>query len=253
MKVCVLSSGSGGNSTFISSSGSSLIIDAGISCKRILERLRSASCDPGGIGGILVTHDHSDHISGAGTLSRKLKVPVYIHEENWRSCRERFNKCEVHFIKGNFFVGDFFVEPFPVSHDGTLNYGFCVHSEEKKITHLTDTGTVTSVIRQRITGSHIMILESNHDPEMLIKGPYPWYLKQRIAGNLGHLSNKDACKLISESGMTGLKHLILAHLSKENNDPVLAYDLMEETRESSGMDFRICVAPQDTALEPVEI
>lgn len=253
MKISVLSSGSEGNSTLIESCGRSILIDAGISGKKLMERLSSISADPGIISGIVITHDHADHINGAGVIARKLKIPVYIHRENYFTSSHKLEKCEIKFIGDKFEIANLEIVPFPVSHDGTVNYAYCIISEGKKISHVTDIGVVTTIVKQRILNSDAIILESNHDPEMLKNGPYPWYLKQRISGNRGHLSNISAGQLIAETGQGKLRHLILGHLSKENNDPSLAFDNMTRVIEENDLDFKLHIAYQHSATEFIEL
>jgi phosphoribosyl 1,2-cyclic phosphodiesterase len=253
MKISVLSSGSEGNSTLIESSGRSILIDSGISGKKLLERLSSISADPALISGIVITHDHADHINGAGVLARKLKIPIFIHRENYFTSSHKFEKCEIKFIDDKFALGSIEIVPFPVSHDGTVNYAYCIISEGKKISHVTDIGVVTTIVKQRILNSDAIILESNHDPEMLKNGPYPWFLKQRISGNKGHLSNFSAGELIAGTGQRNLKHLILGHLSKENNDPSLAFDSMTRVMEENSFDFKLHIAYQHCATELIEL
>jgi len=253
MKVSVLSSGSGGNSTIIQSSGGSVLIDAGLSARKLIDRLNSVEADIASIGALVITHDHIDHVSGAGIIARKLKIPVYIHRENYISSAEKFDNCEIRFINEPFNVGCLRIIPIPVSHDGTANYAYNVESEGKKISHITDIGVVTEIIKFKVLNSDLMVLESNHDLEMLKNGPYPWFLKQRIAGNLGHLSNISAGGLIEETCSGGLKNLVLAHLSAENNDPSLAYDEMTKVKESNCFEFKLYVAKQHEALEFIEV
>ncbi|OGE84066.1 MAG: hypothetical protein A2Y39_06455 [Candidatus Delongbacteria bacterium GWF2_40_14] len=253
MKLSVLSSGSGGNSTIINSSDGSILIDAGITGKKLFERLESVAADAKNIMGIIITHDHHDHIDGAGVIARKLKIPVYIHRANYESSAEKLDKCEIIFIENEFKVGSFTIIPFPISHDGTANYAYNIISEGKKISHVTDIGIVTETVKFRIRDSDLLVMESNHDLKMLQDGPYPWYLKQRIAGNKGHLSNLSAATLIVELGCSKMRNLILAHLSKENNDPALAYDSMIKTREENLMNFNLHLACQNNATEFIEV
>ncbi len=253
MKLSVLSSGSGGNSTIINSSEGSILIDAGITGKKLFERLESVSADAHTIMGIIITHDHHDHIDGAGVTARKLKIPIYIHRANFESLAEKLEKCEIIFIENEFKVGSFTIIPFPISHDGTANYAYNIISGGKKISHVTDIGVVTETVKFRIKDSDLLVLESNHDIKMLHEGPYPWYLKQRIAGNKGHLSNISAGNLISELRCTKMKNLVLAHLSKENNDPALAFDSMIRIREEHLMNFNLHLACQNNAMEFIEV
>lgn len=253
MRIAVLSSGSRGNSTFIETPSGSILIDAGLSGKAVLERMDSVGADHRTIMAVIITHDHADHINGAGIIARKLKIPVYIHRENYLTSAHKFEKCEINFIEDDFKVGDILISPYSVSHDGTANFAYNIVYGGKKITHLTDLGKATTLVKQRIKGTDLFVLESNHDPKMLKEGPYPWYLKQRISGNKGHLSNEDAVNLIIEMENMSVRNLVLAHLSEENNDPSLALDYMTEAKEKSGFGFQIHVASQNKALEFIEV
>ncbi len=265
MKISVLSSGSKGNSSIILShkSNQSILIDQGISAKKLLERIDYIGADYKNLMGVVITHDHSDHIGGAGIISRKLKIPIYIHKENYYAKEDKFKNCEVFFIEdmgenknsadSDFFIGDFKITPFTIPHDGTRNYAYNVSIDDKKISHLTDLGMITTVVKQKIKGSDLIVLESNHDFEMLKNGPYPWYLKQRVKSRHGHLSNENACTLMKEHECSKLKKVILAHLSETNNDPVLAYDLMDKTNCEISRKFDLLVAKQHEALELIEV
>lgn len=265
MKISVLSSGSKGNSSLILShkSNQSILIDSGLSAKKLLEKVDFVGADYKDIMGVVITHDHSDHISGAGVLSRKLKIPVYIHKDNFYAKEDKFKNCEVLFIEdlgekvyspdSDFFIGDFKVSPFSIPHDGTRNYAYNISIDDKKITHLTDLGTVTTLVKQKLKGSDLIVLESNHDFELLKNGPYPWYLKQRVKGRYGHLSNEDACTLMKEYECSVLKKVVLAHLSETNNDPVLAYDMMDETNCQLSRKFELFIGKQHEALEFIEV
>ena len=253
MKVSVLSSGSGGNSTIIQTSEGSILIDAGLSARKLIDRMNSVEADISSIGALVITHDHIDHISGAGIIARKLKIPVYIHKENYLSSADKFDNCEIRFINEPFKIGILRITPIPISHDGTANYAYTVEGEGKKISHITDIGVVTEIVKYRILNSDLVVLESNHDLEMLKNGPYPWFLKQRITGNLGHLSNISAGNLIKETCGGYTRDLILAHLSAENNDPSLAYDEMVKIKESNCFEFDLHVAKQHEALEFIEV
>lgn len=253
MRIAVLSSGSKGNSSFIESNNQAILIDAGLSAKRLLSRMDDVGADFKNLNGIVVTHDHSDHIKGAGILARKLKIPIYIHEDNYKVKLDLFNNCEMRFITNEFELGSFLITPIPVSHDGTANYSYNIQAEGKKISHLTDLGKATSLVQERTKDCDLFLLESNHDPMMLKEGPYPWYLKQRISGSRGHLSNADASNLLLSADRTNLKNIILAHLSDENNDPRLALDTMLCTVSENNLDINVQVAVQTQALEFIEL
>lgn len=253
MRIAVLSSGSKGNSSFIESNNQAILIDAGLSAKRLLSRMNEIGADYKKISAIVVTHDHSDHIKGVGILARKLKIPVYIHEENYNVKSDLFTNCETIFIKREFELGYFKVTPIPVSHDGTANFSYNIQAEGKKISHLTDLGKATSLVKERTKDCDLFVMESNHDPIMLKEGPYPWYLKQRISGIKGHLSNSDASELILSSDRGNLKNIILAHLSEENNDPMLALESMQCTVSENNLNINVHVALQSRPLEFIEI
>ncbi|MDA3839446.1 MAG: MBL fold metallo-hydrolase [Candidatus Delongbacteria bacterium] len=253
MKIAVLSSGSKGNSSFIESNNQAILIDAGLSAKRLLSRMDDIGADFKNLNGIVVTHDHSDHIKGVGILARKLKIPVFIHEENYIVKEDLFSNCEIKFITNKFELGGFMITPIPVSHDGTANYSYNIQAEGKKISHLTDLGKATSLVMERTKDCNLFLLESNHDPIMLKDGPYPWYLKQRISGIKGHLSNSDASNLLLSADRSNLKNVILAHLSDENNDPRLAYESMLCTVDENDLDMNVHVALQTQPLEFIEL
>lgn len=253
MRIAVLSSGSKGNSSFIESNNQAILIDAGLSAKRLLGRMEEIEADYKNLNGIIVTHDHSDHIKGVGILARKLKIPVYIHEENYNVKTDLFSNCEIKFIKHDFELAGFRITPIPVSHDGTANYSYNIEAEGKKISHLTDLGKATALVKERTKDCDFFVMESNHDPLMLKEGPYPWYLKQRISGIRGHLSNSDASELLLSSNRGKLKNIILAHLSEENNDPMLAYDSMLYTVGQNNLDINVHLAHQNKPTEFIEI
>ncbi|MBN1968393.1 MAG: MBL fold metallo-hydrolase [Candidatus Delongbacteria bacterium] len=248
MDLTNLASGSKGNCSLIDGGEGLILIDAGISGKKIFERIDESGKNPVDLQGLLITHDHRDHISGAGIVSRKLKIPIYTSRIVYEQNKEIFDKCEVKVFEEKFYLAGILVTPIPVSHDGSDNHSFIFEKNDFKIGHVTDLGIVTSLVRERLRGCNILLIESNHDPKMLINGPYPWYLKQRIAGKKGHLANKDTSDLIDQIYFPELKHVILAHLSEENNDPVLAYDNMDKMRSEKGFEFTIHVAKQNRIL-----
>jgi phosphoribosyl 1,2-cyclic phosphodiesterase len=253
LRIAVLSSGSKGNSSFIESNNQAILIDAGLSAKRLLSRIDYIGADYKNLNGIVVTHDHSDHIKGVGILARKLKIPVYIHEDNYKVKADLFTNCEIKFITSEFELGGFLITPIPVSHDGTANYSYNIQADGKKISHLTDLGKATALVKERTKDCDLFLLESNHDPMMLKEGPYPWYLKQRISGIKGHLSNADASNLLLSTERSNLKNVILAHLSEENNDPMLALETMLCTVGENNLDINVHVAHQALPLEFIEI
>lgn len=227
MKFCVLGSGSKGNATYIEHDGAGLLIDAGFSGKELSRRMALAGGDMDRLVGIVVTHEHHDHIHGAGILSRKYGIPVYLNEGTAQAGAKRLGAVESlhHFVTGGLFsVGPFHLHPFSVSHDTADPVGFVVESGERRLGYCTDTGMVSRLLLHRLGGCHGLILECNHDPQMLSDGPYPLHLQQRVRSREGHLANADAAQFLGELLHADLLHIVLAHLSDTNNTPELALE-----------------------------
>ena len=228
MKFCSLFSGSSGNSIFVASGGTKLLADAGLSAKRIIEALCSIGEMPSELSAILISHEHSDHIKGAGILSRKFNLPIYASEGTWQAMEQMLGpvlECnKVRFSSyAPFQIGDITVTPFPIPHDANEPVGYSFSAAGKKVTVATDIGHISLELLNSFADSDLLLLESNHDVEMLKVGPYPWSLKRRIAGNNGHLSNEAAGEVVAYMAEKGTKCFLLGHLSKENNFPELAY------------------------------
>jgi phosphoribosyl 1,2-cyclic phosphodiesterase len=244
--VCILASGSKGNAIFISSGDTSLLIDAGLSGIEIDRRLRSRGLDPKNLDAILVSHEHSDHIQGVGVLSRRYKLPVYINSKTRRSAVSRlgdlfdFKKFE---CGSMFTINDLSIHPFSISHDAQDPCGFTINQNGTKIGIATDLGIATSMVKAHLQGCTLLILEANHDEQMLINGPYPWPIKQRIKSRTGHLSNEASKTLLNELQHDGLKHVMLAHLSETNNTPQKAVN--EVGKALTRCKARLDVASQD--------
>ena len=225
---CSLYSGSSGNCLFLQTSNTKILIDAGESAKKISSALSSIEINPTDIDAILVTHEHSDHVKGLGTFSKKYDIPVYANTKTWDAMEEQASKIneknQKHFtIEENFEIGDLKIHPFKIPHDAANPCGFNVIHNNKKISIATDIGHMTSNIAHKLEDSSFVLLEANYDPNILKCSPYPYLLKQRIAGPNGHLANIDAGKTISFLLNSGLEAVMLGHLSKENNFPELAY------------------------------
>jgi phosphoribosyl 1,2-cyclic phosphodiesterase len=221
MKFSMLSSGSKANCTYFESAGHAILIDCGLSGRQAELRMASLGISPQSLSAIIVTHEHADHIHGVATLSRRHKIPVYANEatrKNIKSCYafETFTTGE------EFSVGTLSISPFSITHDAEDPVGFVIRSEGLKYTQVTDLGRVTPLVREAVAGSHALVLESNHDPEMLMSCGYPWELKQRISSSHGHLSNITAAELLKECWHHDLGHVVLAHLSENSNTPELA-------------------------------
>ena len=259
MRICLLGSGSGGNSTYIESRGAALLIDQGFSFREIQKRLESRELDPSAIMGILVTHEHVDHISGVGITARKLNVPVYGTPGTLNGKKNIFNGNEqlIPIESGEpFTISPFEILPFRVSHDSVDPVQFCVQAGRKKIAMATDLGFVSTLVEQVIKDSDLVVIEANHDVEMLKKGTYPWYLKQRIMSKTGHLSNRNAAETIFNITLSRKKKpkIVLAHLSEENNCPELAEKEVKEVFERFDCSLKhLLIAPQDEATPVLRV
>ena len=254
VKICSIASGSSGNCIYIESGKAKLLIDAGLSGKRITQGLQQIGVDGRDLDGILITHDHSDHVKGVGILSRKYDIPIYVNPATWEEIKEKMGKIKaenIQYFESNtsFTIKDFHVESFSTSHDACDSVGFSLYGNNKKMSIATDLGYINKDILNRLTGSDMVILEANHDEEMLKVGPYPWYLKQRILGEQGHLSNECAGRALVKLIEKGLKKVLLAHLSKENNFPELAYqtvyNILKENTIIANKDILLDVASRD--------
>jgi len=244
--VCILASGSKGNAIFISSGDTSLLIDAGLSGIEIERRLRSRGLDPKDLNAILVSHEHSDHIQGVGVLSRRYKLPVYINSKTREAAVSQLGNLHdfKKFECGSMFsINDLSIHPFSISHDAEDPCGFTVNQNGTKVGIATDLGIATSMVKEHLKGCTLLILEANHDEQMLINGPYPWPVKQRVKSRTGHLSNAATKTLLNELQHDGLRHVMLAHLSETNNTPQKAVN--EVARALTRCKARLDVALQD--------
>jgi len=230
-KVCVLASGSKGNAIYVSNEKSALLVDAGLSAIEIERRLRSRDINPDSLDAIVVSHEHTDHVQSVGVLSRRFRLPVYINEPTLSAARARLGSLHEirRFHRGTaFHIGSLSIHPFAVCHDAADPVGFTIEDGGAKIGIATDLGVATRLVSHHLKGCCLMVLEANHDPKMLEQGPYPWELKQRIRGRLGHLSNEASRDLLAEVLNRQLEHVVVAHMSETNNRPDRALACLQE-------------------------
>jgi phosphoribosyl 1,2-cyclic phosphodiesterase len=251
LAVCILASGSRGNATFVSSGSTSILIDAGLSGIEIERRLKSKGLSPKDLDAILVSHEHTDHIQGVGVLSRRFNLPVYINSKTQGAAFPQIGK--VHDVKNfacgsTFLINDLAIHPFSISHDAEDPVGFTLNQNGTTIGIATDLGIVTAMVKEHLKGCGLLILEANHDEDMLINGPYPWSVKQRVKSRTGHLSNAASKQLLNEIQHDRLKHVILAHLSETNNTPQKAVDEVGKALNPNNVQLDVAVQHECSAL-----
>ena len=248
MKFIPLFSGSSGNSSYLEVGSTRLLIDAGMTGKAITEALCRISVSPEKLSGILVTHDHIDHTRGVGILSRKYDLPVYANAGTLKAMEPitkelAYSNTRLFQTDEDFYIGDINILPFKTPHDAAESVGFVFTAGEKKLTYMTDIGCMRESMLERAAGSGLVFIESNHDIEMLKRGPYPYPLKQRILSEHGHLSNENCGRALVKLYETGVRFAVLGHLSKENNTEYEAYNTVCRVLEDANIpDMRIVVA-----------
>ena len=248
LRAAVLGSGSGGNAVVVESNGFRVLIDAGFSCKELERRMRLAGIDPASIGAVLLTHEHEDHIKGVDRFARKHRLPVYLTAGTMLGTvlGEEVVPRTVRIESGRpFEVGPFAVEAFSIPHDAREPVGFVLQdSAGRRLGLAGDIGGRTQLAWGRLADLDCLLIETNHDLEMLRSGPYPWALKQRVAGRHGHLSNREAADGLPELLAARLRYVVLYHLSRTNNLPALAAAEVAETLAREGSAAEIVISSQ---------
>ena len=247
-EVDVIASGSSGNSTIVVADDTALLIDAGISAKRITQGLDACGLDPNALSGVLLTHEHADHINGLRVFSKKYDVPIFATEKTWGAipCRFEIEQKNRKVLTKNLKLGNLKVDFFKISHDAVDPVGYNIYSKESKLSYLTDCGCILPEVVKTIDGAETIVLEANHDEEMLRNGSYSLYLQNRILSRMGHLSNSMAGEILKELE-TMPKEVFLAHLSQENNDPSLAFQTIRDIL-PNGEKLKIYVTKQDALV-----
>jgi phosphoribosyl 1,2-cyclic phosphodiesterase len=269
VEITVLGSGSQGNCTVLSGGSTRILVDAGFSCKETIRRLRSVAIDPESINGVIISHEHSDHIAGLFQLARKLKVTVYMTAAThsaWRRWQRdkmppnaelppKIERLETFHPGQTFTIGDIDVTAFTIPHDAAEPCGFTFRTEGVKIGYATDLGYVPQNIKHHLKRCDGLVIESNHDLEMLRGGPYPWMVKQRVLSRLGHLSNDALAEFLTNDYDGGAAFLVLAHLSEQNNHPEIAKGAAERALALHSSLFRnqLLLAQQHAPLAPITL
>jgi phosphoribosyl 1,2-cyclic phosphodiesterase len=263
--ISTLASGSRGNCAIVASSTTRILVDAGISCRETFKRMKAVGEDPHSLSAILITHEHSDHVYGLATLAKRMRIPIYMtggtHQAWARAVRNQtgekpqLEKLERFESGHSFQVGDIAVKPFTIPHDAADPVGFTFRAEGIKVGIATDLGYLPVSVRDHLRGSDVLVMESNHDLEMLRVGPYPWSVKQRVMSRVGHLSNLALAEFFSNEYDNHATFVVLAHLSEQNNHPEIARREAERALGERGGLFssRVVLASQTEALEPIRL
>ncbi|MCI9233639.1 MAG: MBL fold metallo-hydrolase [Bacilli bacterium] len=229
MKVCVLASGSKGNCTYIETKKAKFLIDIGTTSLYAERKLKEIGVDPKDIDGILITHTHTDHISGIRVFIKKYKTKLYLTSGIYKELMTMFPILEYQIINDDFILNDVHVEIFKTSHDAADSNGYIISCDKVSAVYITDTGYINIKNHNKLKNKELYIIESNHDVEMLMNGSYPYNVKQRILGDVGHLSNKDCSNYIIKFMGEKTKNIVLIHLSEENNTPEKALEMLDNT------------------------
>lgn len=252
-RFCTFASGSSGNAALLSSGNTHILIDMGISCRRIIKSLEQLGLRGEDLSAILITHEHADHIAGLATYIKKHRTPIITTSATGRQLSYRIAGIEPLLRCAEWWedvaVGTVEVTVLPTSHDCGGSCAFRFGTKDGKVGYITDTGYISQETADALMGARLLVLESNHDVEMLRSGLYPYHLKQRVLGMQGHLSNDTAAAFAMDSVKAGTETIVLAHLSKENNTPQVALNTVGRMLEAVGYSGKLCCAPRDELSE----
>lgn len=255
--LSVLASGSRGNSTYVATERVRLLVDGGLSARELERRLLSIGASPKELNGIVVTHEHVDHVRGVGTLSRRYNLPVYLNKQTHQHLPDSVGRLDQkeEFVTGrSFSIEDLTIHPFAISHDGVDPVGFTLANGSVKIGVCTDLGAATKLVYRHLEHCSVLILEANHDMEMLKNGPYPWPVKQRIKSRVGHLSNEQSVDVLSRVFSENLQEVVLAHMSETNNSAKMVLNTFHGMLEQNKRErLTITLAFQHQPLDPIQL
>ena len=254
MRACILATGSKGNSTYIASSSTHLLVDLGTTSLYVEKQLRSANIDPKLIQAIVLTHTHIDHVNGIRVFMKKYHPTLYLTEKMYNELNSEFDIEKYKIIDGDFDINDIHFKVFKTSHDASDSNGYVIENNDKSIVYITDTGYINQKNHLLLKNKNLYIMESNHDIKMLMDGKYPYQIKQRILGDKGHLSNKDSAFYLSKFIGNNTKTVVLIHLSHDNNDPSIALNTLKEELKSNNIFIpNILISSQIERTEVIEV
>ena len=248
MKVKVIASGSRGNVTLLICEKTKLLIDIGLSYISVKQHLEENNVDINSIDGLLITHSHTDHIKGLSTIIKKTNIAIYIPEEMYHEIENVVPKERCIFIGDKFNINEIKIELIHTSHDTDFSVGYIIEYQEKTLVYVTDTGYINRKYLKKMIDKNIYIIESNHDETMLMDGPYPRFLKERVISDRGHLSNKTTASYLNKLVTDNTKYIVLAHLSEKNNTRELAYNETSNVIKNKKIDLLIAEQDEETKL-----
>ncbi len=264
MRLCIIGSGSSGNVLYAEAGDARVLVDVGLTCKETVRRLTDVGIDPASISAVVLTHEHADHAKGVSVFARNYDIPVYTSRQTREACKFGRFEEKIKFVEISssdpFHIGGLEFHPFTVPHDAADSFAFTLESDRAKAAIVTDLGYITNLVAERVRGADLLVLESNHDVEMLkVCAQYPWSLKQRVLSKHGHLSNDHVSDFLAKDFDGRADHIILAHLSKNTNHPHLARLSALQALDARGTLFfkdaerRVKVADQDRPGEWIEL
>ena len=246
--IASLNSGSNGNCYYAGNGQEAILIDAGITCTEIEKRLKRLGLSIQNVKAIFISHEHSDHIKGVAVLSKKYRLPVYVTPSTLQHCGLTVEKALVNTFNAHepIAIGEIYIIPFPKMHDACDPFSFLISCNEVKVGVFTDIGTPCKNLLSYFAQCHAAFLEANYDDNMLQQGNYPWFLKKRISGGMGHLSNKQALEIFLHHRASHMTHLFLSHLSKNNNCPRLVHDMF--STHANGVEMIVASRDEETPV-----